>query len=195
MAVVRAGLLDSLRTFVSTPTGTGKTFLAELKIAHEISENPQGLIAYVAPLNALARQVHRDFQRRLPAVAQVTLWTGAYEIDETVSDLGNVLVTTPEKLDSILRLDLADDPRSRDLLDRLTLVIADEAHQVADGSRGILYEFLLLRVKRRLPSVGMLALSAVQSDPHPFARFLQLPDVDAGLHQVEWSATTVWDLL
>jgi replicative superfamily II helicase len=195
VSVVRAGLLEDRRAFVSTPTGTGKTFLAELKIAHELNTNPQGLIVYVAPLNALARQVHRDFQRRLSSIAEVTLWTGAYEIDESVADLGNVLVTTPEKLDSILRLDLAEDARSQDLLERVSLVIADEAHQVSDGSRGILYEFLLLRVKRRLAELGIVALSAVQSDPAPFARFLRMRDVEAGVHRVEWSATTVWDLL
>lgn len=194
-AVVRAGLLESRRAFVSTPTGTGKTFLAELKIANELNINPQGLVVYVAPLNALARQVHRDFQRRLRSIGEVTLWTGAYEIDESIANLGNVLVTTPEKFDSILRLDLADDPRSQDLLERLSLVIADEAHQVSDGSRGVLYEFLLLRVKRRLPALGIVALSAVQSDPEPFARFLRMPDAPAGVHEVDWSATTVWDLL
>lgn len=195
VAVVRAGLLQSRRAFVSTPTGTGKTFLAELKIANELNANPHGLVVYVAPLNALARQVHRDFQRRLRFIGEVALWTGAYEIDESVSNLGNILVTTPEKLDSILRLDLADDPRSQDLLARLSLVIADEAHQVSDGSRGVVYEFLLLRVKRRLVELGIVALSAVQSDPAPFARFLRLGDTPAGIHQTDWSAATVWDLL
>jgi hypothetical protein len=195
VSVVRAGLLQERRAFVSTPTGTGKTFLAELKIAHELNTNPQALVVYIAPLNALARQVHRDFQRRLRSIAEVTLWTGAYEIDDSVASLGNVLVTTPEKLDSILRLDLADDPRSQDLIDRLSLVIADEAHQVSDGSRGVLYEFLLLRVKRRLAELGIVALSAVQSDPAPFARFLRMREIATGVHQVEWSATTVWDLL
>jgi superfamily II DNA/RNA helicase len=195
VAVINAGFLPSPRTFISTPTGTGKTFLAELKIANELKGNPHGLVVYVAPLNALARQVHRDFQRRLPSIAQVTLWTGAYEIDNDISSLGNVLVTTPEKLDSILRLNLADDPRSHDLLNRLCLLIADEAHQVSDGSRGILYEFLLLRVKRRLAQLRMVALSAVQSDPQPFARFLGSTANPADVDQIDWSATSVWDLL
>ena len=195
LSVLSAGFLREDRSFVSTPTGTGKTFLAELKIASSLARDPHGLIVYVAPLNALARQVHRDFQRRLRSVGEVTLWTGAYEIDEGVGNLGNVLVTTPEKLDSILRLKLADDARSQDLLNRLKLVIADEAHQVADGPRGLLYEFLMLRLKRRLPEVGIVALSAVQSDPNPFARFLGQDGHAAAVHQVEWSATSVWDLL
>lgn len=194
-AAIEAGLLGAQRAFVSTPTGTGKTFLAELRIAHELTVTPNALVVYVAPLNALARQVHRDFQRRLSSIAAVTLWTGAYELDDSVSDLGNVLITTPEKLDSILRLDLTADERSRDLLNRLTLVIADEAHHVADGARGVLYEFLLIRLKRRLAELGVLALSAVQTDPRPFARFLRLNDTPADLHQIEWSATSVWDVL
>ncbi|QYG91165.1 DEAD/DEAH box helicase [Iamia sp. SCSIO 61187] len=194
-AAVGAGLLDSLRAFVSTPTGTGKTFLAELRIAREMATNPASLTVYVAPLNALARQVHRDFQRRLSSICAVTLWTGAYELDESVADLGNVLVTTPEKFDSILRLSLSADERSLDLLERLSLVIADEAHQVADGPRGLLYEFLLMRAMRRRPDVAVLALSAVQTDPDPLVRFLEHEANPARLHEVDWSATSVWDVL
>jgi hypothetical protein len=195
LSVVNDGYLEDDRSFVSTPTGTGKTFLAELRIAHELRGNPDALIAYVAPLNALARQVHRDLRRRLVSVGDVTLWTGAYEIDPTVEDLGNVLVTTPEKLDSILRLDLASDPRSEDLRKRLSLVIADEAHQTGDGPRGVLYEFLLLRLKRRFDEMRLVALSAVQANPAPFARFLSSQGTQARVHEVQWSATSVWDLL
>jgi hypothetical protein len=195
VSVIRNGYLRSQRCLVSTPTGTGKTFLAELRIASELRSNPFGLVVYIAPLNALARQVYRDFERRLSTVARITLWTGAYEIDESVSNLGNVLVTTPEKLDSILRLNLADDLRSADLLQRLCLVIADEAHQVSDGSRGVLYEFLLLRLKRRLPNLDLVAMSAVQSDAAPYARFLRSNSESADVHQVDWSATSIWDLL
>ncbi len=185
---------DAPSVLVTTPTGTGKTFLAELRILDELRRNAAALCVYVAPLNALARQVHREFGFRLASVANVVLWTGAYEIDPTIMELGGVLVTTPEKLDAIVRQNLSDDPRSQDLLRRLSLLVCDEIHQVADGGRGIRYEMLIARLRWLKKDLNVLALSAVRAQPESMAQWLGNGQ-PAHMVRQNWQPARVWDLI
>lgn len=193
--VLAAGFLADADSVVTTPTGTGKTYLAELRIAAVLSRSDATLAVYVAPLNALARQVWRNLSARLTSLGDVTLWTGAYEIDTSAS-LGRVVVTTPEKLDGIIRFALTGDERSLELLERIALVIADEAHHVSSGARGITYEFLLTRLRMLKPTLQIVALSAVQPDLAPMARWIAgIHRSPASTHSIGWESSQVWDLL
>ena len=161
---------------LSMPTSSGKTLLAEMKIASEINKDPAGLVFYVVPLNALARQIGRDLQERLklaPLRYNIKVLTGTYEIED--SDLAatrkeNVIVTTPEKLDSLLRN--IDRAPIRSYFERCRLFIFDECHSIGEGKRGITYEFLIARLLRAFPATRTLALSAVFSNIADFAQWV-----------------------
>jgi replicative superfamily II helicase len=111
------GLLGSghRSVVVSLPTSSGKTFIAEFRILQALNQfdHEHGWVAYLAPTRALVNQMtprlRRDFAPLGTVVEKVS---PALEIDGleagilTDSDQRQqfrILVTTPEKLDLMLR--------------------------------------------------------------------------------------------
>jgi len=172
-AAIREGFLTDESWVLSLPTSAGKTFLAELKAVRALQRSPSGLVLYVAPYVALANQVVERLRPRLQqaGLAEPMIWTGSYEIDPDVQNLGNLVVTTPEKFDFIIRSNLEDDSRSQDLADRLRLVILDECHVLAT-ERGLTYEMLISRLKNKFPRVQVCAMSAVVGNPDSIATWI-----------------------
>ena len=155
---LEAGLFDRDAFAVSMPPSAGKTFLAELKIVQRIA-NTEKLAFYVVPLNALARQVQAELSNRLrrpPLRMNVRVLTGAYELsDEDLAAAGvqeSVVVTTPEKLDGLMRnLDRAD---IKSMFDRADLFVFDECQNIGSGKRGVTLEMLIERVRFLKPGRG-----------------------------------------
>jgi len=173
---LQQGFLAADHVGVSMPTSSGKTLLAEMKIQAELSRDPSALVFYIVPLNALARQIQRDLQERLrlsPLRHNIKVLTGAYEIED--KDLAgireeNVIVTTPEKLDGLLRN--IDNETIRNYFERCRLFIFDECHSIGDGKRGITYELLVARLRRAFPNAKTLALSAVFSNVADYTQWI-----------------------
>jgi hypothetical protein len=161
---LQQGLLKSRNAAIAMPTSAGKTLLAELRIAAALNSNPNGCVFYVVPLNALARQAQKQLQQRLrqsPLTYNIKVLTGAYELEDT--DLSmikseNVIITTPEKLDMLLRTS-AEESEIQNQFDRCCLVIFDEFQNLGEGRRGVTYEFLISRLRQRIPSAGLVCLS------------------------------------
>ncbi len=170
---LRAGLLSSDRNLLlSMPTASGKTLLAEMAMAEVLARGP-GRCLYVVPLVALAAEKARTFRRAFPE-ARVGLSTGDYE-----SPLGrladyDILVLTVEKFDAMTR-------SARAGLAGTALLVVDEAHLVADPSRGPRLEGALARFRMTHPEARILALSATVGNPGGFAKWL-----GAGLVRSEW---------
>ena len=175
-ATLEAGILSSGDSFVaSLPTSAGKTLLAELKIAQFLSISPDKLVIHVAPYNALASQARRQFDERFAStsIGPSTLWTGAFEIDLRRKRPDHILITTPEKLDSIFRrARLGIDENCSEIIDRLGLLIIDEVHMVGQAGRGLALELLIMRLRRAFPSLPILALSAVAGNPEQLGEWL-----------------------
>jgi hypothetical protein len=172
-AAVRDGFLADESWVLSLPTSAGKTFLAELKAVRTLQRAPTALVLYVAPYVALANQVAERLRPRLQqaGLAEPIIWTGSYEIDPDVQNLGNLVVTTPEKFDFVIRAYLEEDARSQDLTERLKLVVLDECHVLAT-ERGLTYEMLISRLKNRFPGVQICAMSAVVGNPGAIATWI-----------------------
>lgn len=173
---LQQGFLSTDHIAISMPTSAGKTLLAEMKIASELGNNPEALIFYVVPLNALARQIQKSLWKRLrlnPLRYNIKVLTGTYEIEDSdlaLSRKENVIITTPEKLDGLLR-NIDHEPIRR-YFERCCLFIFDECHSVGDGKRGITYEFLIARLRNAFPSAKTLALSAAFSNIEDFAQWI-----------------------
>lgn len=146
-------LLDPFKSAISVemPTSAGKTLLAELSIVQTLALNPDSTIAYVVPTRALVNQITRRLRSDLAGARLdgrepvVESAVPVFELDPTeeglLSERPDILVTTPEKLDLLVRGDhqaVAD----------LSLVVVDEAHHISDGSRGPRLELLLATLKR-----------------------------------------------
>lgn len=142
---------------VEMPTSAGKTLLAKFSIIQTKALNPGAVVVYLAPTRALVNQItlelREDFQ---PLSLSVEQTVPAFELDPTeealLAGVGDVLVTTPEKLDLLIR-------RSHPVTRNIALVVADEAHTIADKSRGVRLELLLGMLKRERPEARFLLLS------------------------------------
>lgn len=156
------GLLDpSLRSWgMAAPTGTGKSFLTQVLIAEVVQSEAEALALYLVPSKALVYEVSSRLGKQLqPLDVSVTAVTPQLvDLDSEEREAieqASVLVLTPEKADLLLRL-------SAEVFDRTAAVIVDEAHHIESGTRGVLLEMYLWRLKKMLPSTTRLVfLSAV----------------------------------
>ena len=167
---------------VEMPTSAGKTLLAEFSMVQALALNPGSRVAYVVPTRALVNQVttrlRRDFGRlgyRTEAAVPVFELDPAE--DRLLAGTFDILVTTPEKLDLLLRVQHVS---VRDL----SLVIADEAHNISDGERGTRLELLLGMLRREHPMARFLLLTPFVPNGQELASWLGgEPD---GLIQLTW---------
>jgi helicase len=159
IAALNSGLLSSRNSkVVRMPTSAGKTRVAELAIAHTLVDDVGSKVIYIAPYRALVGEVEESLRAVISDLGyQVSTVLGTYDSDaleELIAAEADLLVVTPEKLDLLLRA-------SSDSLSDVRLIIIDEGHLVSDLSRGIKFEWLVTRLRRRLPAARFIFLSAV----------------------------------
>lgn len=190
------GLLGSAHrsVVVSLPTSSGKTFIAEFRILQALNQFDleRGWVAYLAPTRALVNQLtlrlRRDFAILGSIVEKVS---PALEIDgleagiltDTSADRQfRILVTTPEKLDLMLR-----GGWEAKIGRPLTLVVVDEAHGLGSQARGLKLELLLATINRECRHAQFLLLTPFIQNAGEIARWLS-PDSNASIELgVDWS--------
>jgi helicase len=166
-AAVEAGVCAGENVVAAVPTASGKTFVAELAMT-----TADGPALYIVPLRALAREKYESFSE-LPGVA-VGVSTGDFDAtDEDLAD-DDVVVATSEKVDSAIR-------NGADWVERVACVVVDEAHLLGSDRRGPTLEVTLSTLRRRSPSVQVVALSATVENPEDVADWL-----DATLVESDW---------
>lgn len=153
------GLLDSTSSkVVRMPTSAGKTRIAELAIVHTLVSEPGAKCVYIAPYRALVYELEQAFLNLFGDLGfRVSSVIGTYESDdfeELLAADADILVMTPEKLDLLQRA-------KPEFLDNVRLFVLDEGQIVQDRTRGVKFELLLTRMKRRLLNARFLFLSAV----------------------------------
>ncbi|MGV9507301.1 DEAD/DEAH box helicase [Streptomyces tendae] len=195
VALAEQGLIRTAHrsVVVSLPTSAGKTLIAQFRILQALNayDKQQGWVAYVAPNRALVNQVTRRLRRDFAGLGiGVERVSPALEFDgleeDMLTDRGaerfRVLVSTPEKLDLLLRSGW------QERIGRpLCLVVADEAHQLGEGKRAIKLELLLATVNREALDAGFLLLTPFIDNGDVIAEWL-----DSGSRQsvglsVDWS--------
>ena len=166
-AAVEAGICDGANVVAAIPTASGKTLVAELAL---LSAEGPGL--YVCPLRALAREKYETVSA-LPGL-DVGISTGDFDASgEELSD-HDIVVATSEKVDSAIR-------NGASWVDDLACVVVDEVHLLGAKRRGPTLEVTLSTLRRRIPDVQTVALSATVDDPESIADWL-----DATLVESDW---------
>lgn len=188
----RAGLarLQENSSFaLCTPTGSGKTLVANLALVKELLLRDHGgvvpLALYLVPSRALAGEVEAKLTAELGSDLIITgLYGGAdwgitdYWLN---ADRPTVLIATVEKADALMRY------LAPLLVGRLRLLIVDEAHQVlpedtesgrsnfADhSSRSLRLESFISRLLTQAPDIVRIALTAVAGGAAgPVARWME----------------------
>jgi helicase len=143
---------------ISLPTSTGKTLLGEMMLMRDLGSEP-GMVVYVAPYVALGSQIRRVLRDHFPKSVRITPLIGGYttEISLEPSKEREVVIATPERLDSLLR-------SSPDLAEHVRCVVIDEAHHLGSGERGVRLEGILTRLRllqEKSARLRLVLLSAV----------------------------------
>ncbi len=167
---VRAGVLKGKNLVLASPTASGKTLIAELcGLKHVLEKN--GKVVYLSPLRALANEKFDEFKRYTSIRkadgkrVSVGISTGDYDSGDSWLGRYDVIVTTNEKADSLLRHRVK-------WMDDISLVVADEVHLLNDGDRGPTLEVVLARLMQINPAIQVLALSATIRNVDEIASWL-----------------------
>ncbi|MBU1111518.1 MAG: DEAD/DEAH box helicase, partial [Nanoarchaeota archaeon] len=124
-----------------------------------------GKAVYVVPLRALASEKFKDFQRLYGDLFKIALSSG--EIDSADSYLAgyDLIITTSEKLDSLLR-------HRAVWLSSVKVLVLDEIHLLNDAGRGPTLEILITLMRKLLPKLQLIGLSATIGNPEELAKWL-----------------------
>ena len=156
---------------VSAPTGSGKTAILELAICKLALDRGQEnfKIVYLAPTKALCSERARDWEKKFSHLSLKCLELTSDTSQAEVRRVGeaSIIVTTPEKWDSITRK-WHDHKR---LVDYIGLFLIDEVHILKD-IRGATLEAVVSRMKTIGGNVRFIALSATVPNSDDIARWL-----------------------
>lgn len=160
-------VLSGRNTLLAIPTASGKSlvaYLAILKKLLDVELNSRAI--YIVPLKALASEKY-DELTELSKPFGLKVGLGIGDRDGEAKNVGgsDIIVCTSEKLDSIMR--------SRpDIIQNVSIVIADEFHLIHDGDRGPTMEVNLARLRHWRPSAQIIALSATVANSQELAAWL-----------------------
>lgn len=177
---VEKGLLDGKRLLLTSPTGSGKTLVAELGIISHLLKNRTKAV-YVTPLRALTQEKYRTFKDWEILGLSVALTSGDYDTEDSWLRKYDIIVTTYEKLDSLWRHRPA-------WLNQVTYFVLDELHYISDGSRGPVVEAVATRAKER----HLLGLSATVSNSAEIGSWLGAEVIDTNWRPVPLSQGVIY---
>ena len=161
---IKQGLLQGKSLLVCTPTASGKTLIAELGALKSIIEG-KGKAIYIVPLKALASEKFRDFKRKYSKIVKIALSIGDIDsADPFLADC-DLIVTTSEKLDSLIR-------HHSPWISSIATIIIDEIHLLNDTERGPTLEILLTILRQVLKNSQIIGLSATIGNAEELAEWL-----------------------
>lgn len=165
--------LEGRNLVVAVPTASGKSLIGYCAAMKKILEEGKRVL-YIVPLKALATEKKEDFDRFSHLGFKVGLSIGDLDSDDRSLGDADVIVSTSEKADSLMR-------HGSRWMESVGLVIADEIHMIHDPGRGPTLEVALTKMRRRNPDLQVIALSATISNADDLAQWL-----DADLVRSDW---------
>ena len=179
---VNSGLMDGSDMIVAAPTASGKTFIAELAMVNQVVKQEKTAV-YIVPLKALASEKYQDFSERYENL-NVRISVGDLDDEGKGLDNADIIVTTSEKLDSMLR-------HNPSWIHNIGLVVTDEIHLLTSPNRGPTLEVTLTRL-RELLDFQLLGLSATISNSDELAEWLDAELVESSYRPVDLEHGVYW---
>ena len=127
-----------------------------------------GKSIYLVPFKALATEKYLHFKRsyeRFGVIVELSI--GDYDIDDSKLENADIIVTTFEKMDSILR-----NFYDKDWITTISTIIIDEIHSIGESDRGPRLESLIVRLNELLHNPQIIGLSATIANPIFFNKWL-----------------------
>lgn len=143
------GIFKGRSGVVQMPTSSGKTTSVALTIQSAFLSNRAETAIIIAPFRALCKEIRFDLEKYFENESDIVINEFSDIPDKNdlfnVFDLGidnqkQIAILTPEKLIYLLHHD-------KTILEKMGLIIFDEAHLFDDASRGANYELLLSTIK------------------------------------------------
>ncbi len=164
LTAIENGLLEGRSLLVCSPTGSGKTLVGEMALLRALSIGHKGL--YLVPLRSLAVQVASVLRDHFDThQIRVGISTGDYYDDGSRLAEYDILVTTYERADSLLR-------HGCTWLQDVGTIVIDEIQSLSDGLRGARLESVIMRIRRLIERPQIVALSATVGSPETLAEWL-----------------------
>lgn len=151
---------------VIAPTSSGKTLLAQILALFHLKDMKK--VVYLVPTKALAEEKYKVFQSLFkPFGYKIAIATrDRPETDEIVfNNSYDLLIAVYEKLKSYTIL-------KPEILNRISLLIADEIQILSDDTRGAMVDILLTKIIHHRKKLKTLFLSAVVGEPERFGNWL-----------------------
>ncbi|WWC73232.1 uncharacterized protein I206_107198 [Kwoniella pini CBS 10737] len=169
-AVFQDVYLGTENVVVAAPTGSGKTTIFELaflKTRNAVSTGTKPLAIYIAPTK------RRDWEIRLESnlnvrCCEITGDTGRFDVVTGLIKDADLIIITPEKLDSITR---RQSWANKKFYNRIGLIMLDEVH-ILHETRGATLEVVMSRITQKAPNVRVIALSATVPNIDDVARWI-----------------------
>ncbi len=161
---VSKGLFDGKNLVMCTSTATGKTLMAELAMVNAVLT--RGVKAILAvPLRALAYEKAGDLRSYEKLGVRIAVTTGEYDREDAWLMNYDIVVTTYEKLDSLLR-------HRAEWLRQVGVLVIDEIHYIDDDKRGPTIESIIAKVRALGLNTQIIALSATIGNAEEIANYL-----------------------
>lgn len=161
---------------IGSPTGSGKTIMAEFAMLRAFKLHPKKKIIYIAPMKAIAKERLRDWTRKFEDTVlgkEVIELTGDYTPDIETLMNADIVITTPEKWDGISR-----NWNNRGYVKMVCLVIFDEIHLLGQD-RGPVLEVIVSRMNMIAQKTGevirMIGLSTAMANGSDVAEWFGVP--------------------
>ncbi len=164
---IKNGLFFQKSFLVCAPSGSGKTLIGEVCAISNIFQQ-FGKSIYLVPFKALATEKYFHFKKSYARYdLKVELSIGDYDVDDKKLEKADIIVTTYEKMDSILR-----NFYDKEWIYEISTIIIDEIHIIGESDRGPRLESLIVRLNEFLHNPQIIGLSATIANPEFFNSWL-----------------------
>ncbi|MFX1419971.1 MAG: DEAD/DEAH box helicase [Promethearchaeota archaeon] len=164
---IKQGLFFRKSFLVCAPSGSGKTLIGEVCAINNVFQK-FGKSVYLVPYKALATEKYTHFKKSYSRFGvKVELSIGDYNIDDSKLEKADLIVTTYEKCDSILR-----NFHEKEWISDISTIIIDEVHIIGESDRGPRLESLIVRLNEFLHNPQIIGLSATIANPEFFNSWL-----------------------
>jgi len=176
---IEKGLFERKNMVIAIPTASGKTLIAELAMVDEVARG--GKCLYVVPFKALANEKFEEFKKWEKIGVEVGIATGDYDSKDEWLSSKDIIVSTAEKADSLLR-------NKAGWMRDVSCLVVDEIHLLDSQDRGAVLEILIAKMRRLNPNLRIIALSATIPNADEIADWL-----NAELVKSDWRPVPLYE--